>query len=469
MDPSLRSRLRLKCKVSSPEFITIAQMPEVETALRKELGLRDLVLFNIAALISTRWIGIAAHVGPGTIVLWILAAALLLVPCAFVVASLSRRFPEEGGLYIWTREAFGEWHAFACGWFYYISNVFWIPGVLVAGIGIMTYAFSPRMQKLAEDPRFVLPCAFALLIVVVVSNYVGLRVAKWVDSCGGLGGYATGLILFICAVAVWFTRGPATKFHLLPSLDLQKLNFWSQLAFAMTGLELSPIMSGEIHNARRNIFRATWISAGLVVTFYVAGTSSILTLMQPDQVSPVVGLAEASQQASTTLGWSWVPLAIGTCILLSIGGQLGTYVGACARLPFVLGIANLLPPAFAKLHPKYGTPYVSILFLGICAAVLIFISQLGETFRGAYQLGVDMSVITLFIPFLYLFAAAWKFGQKIPASCGLLVSAIAILFSFLPTADVRSAGWFEAKLIGGCILFIAVPRIFYVRYRAREL
>ena len=86
-------------------------MPEVETALRKELGLRDLVLFNIAALISTRWIGVAAHVGPGSIGLWVLAAALFLVPCAFVVANLSRRFPEEGGLYVWTREAFGEWLA----------------------------------------------------------------------------------------------------------------------------------------------------------------------------------------------------------------------------------------------------------------------------------------------------------------------------------------------------------------------
>jgi amino acid transporter len=444
-------------------------MPEVETALRKELGLRDLVLFNIAALISTRWIGIAAHVGPGTIVLWILAAAFLLVPCAFVVANLSRRFPEEGGLYIWTREAFGEWHAFACGWFYYISNVFWIPGVLVAGIGMMTYAFSPRLQKLAENPRFILPTAFALLIGIVASNYVGLRIAKWVDNFGGLGGYVIGLILVLCGVVVWFTRGPATKFNLLPSFDLQKLNFWSQLAFAMTGLELSPILSGEIRDPRRNIFRATWISAALVVTFYIAGTSSILILLTPDKVSPVVGLAEAGQQASSTLGWSWVPLAIGTCILLSIGGQLGTYVGACARLPFVLGIANLLPPAFAKLHPKYGTPYVSILFLGIAAAVLIFISQIGETFRGAYQLAVDMSVITLFIPFLYIFGAAWKFGQKIPALCGLAVSAIAITFSFLPTADVKSALWFEAKLLGGCILLIAIARLFYVRYRRKAL
>jgi glutamate:GABA antiporter len=347
--------------------------------------------------------------------------------------------------------------------------VFWIPGVLVAGIGMMIYAFSPRMQKLAENPRLILPCAFTLLIGIVASNYVGLRVAKWVDNFGGLGGYLIGMVLFLCGVVTWLTRGPATKFDLLPSLDLQKLNFWSQLAFAMTGLELSPILSGEIRDPRRNIFRATWISAGLVVLFYVAGTSAILTLMTPDKVSPVVGLAEASQQASSTLGWAWVPLAIGGCILLSIGGQLGTYVGACARLPFVLGIANLLPPAFAKLHPKYGTPYVSILFLGIAAAVLIFISQVGETFRGAYQLAVDMSVITLFIPFIYIFGAAWKFGQKIPATCGLAVSAIAILFSFLPTADVKSALWFETKLLGGCVLLFAIARVFYVRYRDKAL
>src|SRR5579859_433194 len=88
----IRSGHAHRMKSDNVRFITIAHMPEVNTALRKELGLRDLVLFNIAALISTRWIGIAAHVGPGTIVLWILAAALLLVPCAFVVANLSRKF-----------------------------------------------------------------------------------------------------------------------------------------------------------------------------------------------------------------------------------------------------------------------------------------------------------------------------------------------------------------------------------------
>ncbi len=157
-----------------------------EPVLRKELGLRDLVLFNLAALISTRWISVAAHVGPGTIVLWLLAAVLFLIPCAFVVANLSARFPEEGGMYIWTREAFGEWHGFACSWFYYLNNLFWIPGVLISLVGMTTYAFSEKAGGLAENPYYVLPCALALLVVVIAANYVGLKVAKWVDNFGGI-------------------------------------------------------------------------------------------------------------------------------------------------------------------------------------------------------------------------------------------------------------------------------------------
>lgn len=423
-----------------------------QPALRKELGLRDLVLFNLAALISTRWISVASHVGPGSLVLWLLAAVLFLIPCAFVVANLSKRFPEEGGLYIWTREAFGEWHGFACSWFYYLNNLFWIPGVLISLVGMITFAFSQRLGRLAEQPYYVLPCALALLIVIVVVNYVGLRVAKWVDNLGGISVYVIASILLIAAVVAFWRHGSATTFYLLPHWDLDKLNFWSQLAMGMTGLELSPILSGEIHNPRRNIIRATWISAALVTLFYISSTSSILIFLPPDDVSPVIGLAQASRQAATALGWNWIPFAVATAILLSAGGQLGTYVGACARLPFVLGIGNLLPPGFARLHPKYGTPSLSILALGGGAALLLIISQLGETFRGAYQFTVDLTVISLFVPFVYIFAAAWKFGQKISAVCGLFVSCLAIAFSFLPTPDIRSVFWFETKLLGGCVL-----------------
>ncbi len=268
------------------------------SALRKELSLRDLVLFNVAAIVSTRWIAAAAHVGPGSLVLWMAAATLFLVPSAFVVARFSRLFPQQGGLYIWTREAFGDWHGFACAWFYYMNNLFWIPGALVAFIGMITYAFDARAAKLAEDPKFVLPCALVLLAAIVAANYVGLRVAKWVDNLGGISAYAIWVILVFAALFTFAKRGSATEFHFVPRLDYDRLNFWSQLAFAMTGLELCPIMSGEIRDARRAVFRATWISSALVVAFYVFGTSAILVFMGPGDVSPVIGLAQASQEAS---------------------------------------------------------------------------------------------------------------------------------------------------------------------------
>jgi amino acid transporter len=292
-------------------------------------------------------------------------------------------------------------------------------------------------------------------------------VAKWVDNFGGIGAYAIAFILIAAGAAALASKGSAARFHFMPSWDLDKLNFWSQLAMAMTGLELSPILSGEVRNAARTIFRATWISAALVVIFYVFATSSILVLLRPEQVSPVIGLAQASQEASRLLGWHWGPLAVAIAILLSVGGQLGTYVGACARLPFVLGIGNLLPSAFAKLHSKYGTPYISILVLGAGAGALLLISQLGETFRGAYQVTVDLTVISLFIPFVYMFAAAWKFGHRLSAACGLLVSGVAIIFSFLPTSDVRSVWLFEGKLLGGCTLLFALARWCYLHYRPK--
>jgi amino acid transporter len=390
---------------------------------------------------------------------------LFLVPSAFAVSHLSSLFPSEGGLYVWTREAFGEANAFICAWCYYLNNVFWIPGTLVAFVGMIWYGFDAKAGASAEDPRRIIPIALILLTAIIAANYVGLRVAKWVDNAGGLGAYCIWALLVIAATCAIFRTGAVTRFRFVPEWNLERLNFWSQLAFGMTGLELCPILSGEIRNPQTSIRRATWISAALVVVFYVFGTGAILVFLTPGQVSPVIGLAGASQQAASVLQWRWLPIAVAACILFSTGGQLGTYVGACARLPFVLGIGKMLPQKFARLHPKFATPHYSLLFLGFATALLLIVSELGESFRAAYQLTVDMTVVTLFIPFLYVFAAAFKFGRRLAACFGFAVSLLAIILSFVPPEDVRSVWGFELKLGGGCLLVLVAGWFCYRHFR----
>ncbi len=98
--------------------------------LRRVLGFRDLFLFYIVTGFSIRWTATAAAAGPSAIVIWIIAALGLFVPLVFTVLELSSRYPDEGGIYVWSKRAFGPFAAFITGWTYWGSNLPYFPGVL---------------------------------------------------------------------------------------------------------------------------------------------------------------------------------------------------------------------------------------------------------------------------------------------------------------------------------------------------
>src|SRR5439155_13377045 len=95
--------------------------PTSGASLRRSLGFRDLFLFYIATTFSLRWIATAAAAGPSALVIWIIAALGLFVPLVFTVLELSSRYPEEGGIYVWSKRAFGQCAAFITGWTYWGS------------------------------------------------------------------------------------------------------------------------------------------------------------------------------------------------------------------------------------------------------------------------------------------------------------------------------------------------------------
>jgi glutamate:GABA antiporter len=425
--------------------------------LRRELGLRDLVLFNIAAVIGIRWLAAAAHTGPVSITLWLLAAAFFFIPSALAVATLSARFPEEGGIYVWTKQGFGDWHGFLCGWCYWLSNLFYLPNLLLAGVDMAGYALG-----LSEVKIYIISTSLVILWIGLLTNIFGMSVAKWTNNVGALATYTFGALIVAAGLYVWLRFGSATPIRLAPHWDLDKVNFSSQIAFAFGGLELGAVLGGEIRHPRRDVPRAAWISGLCIAAFYILGTLSLMVLMPPDRISILTGLVQASTQAGVRLGSAWLGHAMIVLIMVGVAGQLCAWIGGCARIPFVIGVDCYLPPSFARLHPRWGTPHVALLTQGIACTVFVLALQAGENLRIGYQLLVDMTVIVYFIPFLYMFAAAWKHGRKVSAAMGLLVTGICIVVSLVPPGDVRSVWLFEFKLLAGCAVLIVVARALFL-------
>ena len=412
---------------------------------------------------GVRWLAAAAHTGPGSITLWLLAAVLFFVPSALAVAALSRLFPEEGGIYVWTQRGFGEWHGFLCGWCYWLSNLFFFPSLLLAGVGMAASALG-----FAENRIYIVAISLVILWIASLTNIVGLAVGKWTDNLGALSTYLTGALLVALGAMVWLRFGSATPIRIVPEWNLNRLNFWSQIAFAFGGLELGAIMGGEIRNPEKTVARAAWIAGLAIAGFYIAGTMAMLVLLPPERISVVTGLVEAAGTAGERLGWGWPPLVLAFAIFFGVMGQLGAWIAGSARLPFVIGIDHYLPPVFSRLHPRWRTPHLSILILSGACTVFVVAMQAGENLRIGYQLLVDITVITYFLPFLYLFGTAWKYGQRASGAAGALVTGIALALSFVPPPDASSIWIFELKLGGGFLVLAGAARMVFRRAQARR-
>ena len=427
---------------------------EAQPTLRRELRLWHLILFNIAAVAGIRWLAAAAHVGPGSLTLWLLAALLFFLPSALVIASLSARFPEEGGFYIWAKRAFGEWHGFLAAWVYFVSNILYFPTLLLSGVAMASYMFGESGVKYSENAAYAVPATVAVLWIAVLANLVGMRIGKWPSILGGSAAYLVALLLCLLGVLVAWRHGSATHFHFVPELSWANLNFWSQIAFAMVGLEVAPILGGEIYNAAKTIPRAAWISGLLCAAFYMAGTAAMLLLLPPERINPMTGLAQAGDVSGARFAANWLSPCFALLITVGVLGQLSTYVAGNSRLPFELGIDHYLPAAFAKLHPRWQTPYWSILIQGIFSSIFLLLAELGENLRATYQIMVDMTVLVTLIPFVYIFASGVKFGQRIAGVTGAGVSALAMVLSVIPPQGVSSTLVFELKVIGGTLLVV---------------
>ncbi|MBX9600875.1 MAG: APC family permease [Bryobacteraceae bacterium] len=433
--------------------------------LRRELGLRDVILFSMACVIGTRWLGAAAHSGAETVPLWIGAAALFLVPYALAIGTLSERDPRAGGFYHWIKADFGEWPAFLCFWLYWTGIACWFPNAAMSYMSTILYTLGGDSRAMANSQGVVVGLSLAVIWLALLTNVVGMKVGKWTENLGAMAVYALWAVLVMAAYVAWRSRGVAAPLDFRVTPDLGTIALWSQIAFALSGLELTSLMGGEIKDPKRTIPIAGGVAAGAAALFYAAGTLAMLVLLRPADVNEINGVGQAAAEAGTIFGAPWMPPAIALMVLMNAAGQFGGLASGTARLPFAVGADKRLPAAFARIHPRWGTPHVSMLFFGTVCSFFLLAMQLGDTMRTAYQELVSMMVLTTFVPTGAIFLCAWKAGRRWSAACGAGVTALAMLLSLAPP-EGASPLVYEAKILGGTGIIVLTGRLLYRRSSA---
>ena len=441
--------------------------------LKRELGMFDLTLFYIAGALSLRWIATAAAAGPSTIIIWIFASLCFFLPLAASVLELSSRYPQEGGVYIWTQRAFGDFSGFLVAWMYWMSNLPYFPAVLYFGAGSLLFAF-PHGQHFSNTGGYYLTFALVCLALITLLNVVGLRFGKWVNSLGAIGSWLPVLILLALATVSFLHYGSATHFNaatMQPHVDLKNAIFWSTIFFAFGGCETGSFMSEEIKQARRTIPRALIASGTLLTISYIAGTIALLVALPASGISGVGGFASAIQLMCIHLGLPWIVTVVALLVALSSVGGAASFLSSTSRLPFVAGIDRYLPAAFGRVHPRWGTPWIAITVYGLAGMLVALLSQAGSSVEGAYDLLVSMSIITYFIPFVFLFLAMIRLQRepappgvmRVPggkpvaitlACVGLLTTLLTIVLSVIPANDEPHKALAVAKVLGSTVLLV---------------
>lgn len=428
--------------------------------LPRALGLRDLVLLGVAAILNLSLVPPGAGHGRLSLLLWILAFLLFFLPEAVAVLAFAKRYPGEGGIYLWTERQFGARHGFISGWCYWTNNLFYVPMQLVYISGAAAFASRASAQSLVNDKLFVGSIAFGWLVLITFLNVRGLGIGKWVQNVGAIGAVATvGLLLVAAAYAL--VSGTVASQPAAANVGWGTLSTFSVMCFAFIGIELASTMGDEIQSPERNIPRSVlWTGAATLVA-YVAATAAVQMLVRSDEIGTIEGIMQAVTSGASRAGVEWLVAPIAILMTLSIGGTASAWFAGSARIPFVAGLERALPPALGRVHPRWQSPHVALLVHGILSAAFLAISFAGSTVAEAYQVLLKAGLVIQLVPFVYLFAALIRLdgvrnAARLAGVVGCAATVLGMLSAFIPTGDVASVWVFELKMVVGSIVPIAV-------------
>jgi amino acid transporter len=446
----------------------------------KVLGLRDVVLMNIVAVVSLRWIARGARTGPPSVTLWILAWIAFFVPLAIAVSALARTYPEQGGVYAWVRRAFGAGHGFICGWCLWVNNMFYFPSLLLFGAANFAAIGGEGWRVMGASRWYSVAFVLAGIWIAAGINIIGLRWGKWLQNAGSLGVWIPAGLLIGCGALALTRFGSATAFTadaMVPRGDvLESVALWSAMCFAFSGFEITSLVGQEIDRPERTIPRGIFIAGAITTVIYIVGSASVLAAVPVSSLKELSGITDAVQLVAGRVGLTGLGVLTGALLALNALAGTASWTAGAARIPFAAGVDAAMPRAFARLHPRFRTPYVALIVQSLAASAIflgsVFFSVAGRStsIQEAYDILVNLTILIYFLPYLYLFAAQLRLLPDAPrwaAVAGLIATAISLALTFVPPAGA-DALTYEVNLIAQAAIVLGVGVGFYAYSRRRS-
>jgi len=453
--------------------------------LRRVLGRRDLVLLFVVAVFNLNVVPSIAANGGVTVWLWIIALLLFFWPQGIAVIELAQRYPGEGGVYLWAKEVFGDFHGFLSGWCYWTNNMMYVPTIMLYFVGVSVFVLGPGHQSLADNKVFALSASIVLLAILVVLNIIGLGVGKWINNLGAIGTFFAAAVLIGLGLIVWVRFGTtvtASDFN-IPANPRFVLNSFGVICFGLVGLELASVMGDEIDNPRRILPGAVAWGGVLSGLLYIGATLTLLIAVSKGDISVLQGIVQAVGHMAQRVGAGWIITPFAFLLSLSIAGIGSAWLAGSARIPFVAGLDSYMPSWLGRVHPEYHTPYAALIVHATVSLILVVINfNGGAGVQETFQKLLSLAVVLQLVPFLYMFGALLKFGADptfvkarycrptlvFAGASGLVTTSVGIAVAFFPAAQITSILSYEIWMFGGTLGFVGLAAFFFFVYGRRK-
>lgn len=432
-----------------------------------------MVLFSVSAILVADTVASAAALGVPGLTFWLVGGLLFFLPYGLVTAELGAAWPDEGGIYVWVREAFGARWATVTAWLYWVNVAFWAPSVFVLIAGTMRSVWWPGMPRGVE-----VGIVLGFLALMTAVGVAPVRLSKWVPDTSAVLKTILLLSLGVGGVSYAITNGVANSFAFtewLPSLD-QNLTFLPVIIFSLMGFELMSSVGDAIKDPKGDVPRMVGLAGVIILAVYTLATFGILACVPMADISIVTGIADALRLVFiNAFGTAGLPYEIAIWVLVfALFGTMATWSMGANHAIAAASHDGAVPAAFG-LESRWETPwFAAALMWAIGASVSILNYSLFASNESVFWTIFALSSVVFLLPYLLMFPALivlrcthpdrprpYRVPGGMPGAlaavvlCTLFVgSALVLFFYAVPEGAPRLMYW--AVTGGGAVLCVAV-------------